>query len=44
LEATMSIEKLVLEKLLKLPVETRKIVLDFKRRYALTCSATDHED
>jgi len=44
LEATMSIEKSVLEKLLKLPMERRKLVLDFKRRYALTCSETDHED
>jgi len=40
----MSIEKSVLEKLLELAMERRKIVLDFNRRYALTCSVTDHED
>jgi hypothetical protein len=40
----MSIEKSVLEKLLTLPVNRRKVVLDFNRRYALTCSGTEHED
>jgi hypothetical protein len=40
----MSIEKSLLDKFLKLPVERQKEVLDFNRRYALTCSATDHED